>query len=166
MPADAVSRLQAVPQLVVLDALTQGQLYDERSNMNMVGEMTGDYQAWLADTGYDGSGVTVAVIDSGVDWDHPELNVVSGNHYGNNSEPGEPGSENGSTHGTHVAGIVAGTGSTGAADADGYLYGLGVAPGATIHTIIFPPVDHSGWTHQSSYYQRIKKKWRRDHWRG
>ena len=35
------------------------------------------------------------------------------------------------SHGTHVAGIIAGDGVTGELDEDGYLYGLGVAPGST-----------------------------------
>ena len=33
-------------------------------------------------------------------------------------------------HGTHVAGIVAGNGATGETDENGFLFGLGVAPGA------------------------------------
>ncbi|MFN7140231.1 MAG: S8 family serine peptidase, partial [Limisphaerales bacterium] len=38
------------------------------------------------------------------------------------------------SHGTHVTGIIAGNATVGEADADGYRYGLGVAPGVEIVT--------------------------------
>jgi subtilisin family serine protease len=78
-------------------------------------------QAWAA--GYDGTGVTVAVLDTGVDATHPDLvgqidTTVS-------FVPGEDTSDvNG--HGTHVASTIAGTGAaSGGAN-------KGVAPGADL----------------------------------
>ena len=88
-----------------------------------------------AQWGVDGSGVKVAIVDSGVDAAHPELDqaVLGCTDY-------RPGGVTCDTpvskandfvgHGTHVAGIVAGDGSTG--KGDGYKYGLGVAPGADL----------------------------------
>lgn len=71
-----------------------------------------------AELGYTGRGVSVAVIDTGVDASHPDLaGRVSGGH--NFVGSGEPSDSNG--HGTQVAGIIAAGGEA-----------AGVAPGATI----------------------------------
>ncbi len=59
------------------------------------------------------SAVIVAVIDSGVDLDHPDLNdnLVTGADYsGDNDGPDAPGDE---AHGTNVAGIIAAEGNNG-----------------------------------------------------
>jgi subtilisin family serine protease len=77
--------------------------------------------AW--DSGLDGSGVTIAVLDTGVDADHPDLTgqVVTEANF---TDSGTAADENG--HGTHVASIAAGTG----AGANGARQGI--APGADI----------------------------------
>lgn len=90
---------------------------------------TPTYEEWLAELGVDGSGVVVSIVDTGIDEEHPQLNVVATKDY---AEPlDEPVDSLG--HGTHVAGIVGATGTTVpdvlAADSDGYEPGLGVAPG-------------------------------------
>ncbi|HKA09906.1 MAG TPA: S8 family serine peptidase [Candidatus Dormibacteraeota bacterium] len=56
-----------------------------------------------------GQGVTIGVIDCGIDTNHPDLHVEGGA----NTVPGENPSDfgpNGSPHGTHVAGIIAASG--------------------------------------------------------
>jgi hypothetical protein len=62
--------------------------------------------------GYSGSGVTVAVIDTGVDLDHPDLvnNIASGgyDYYSGDSDANPDGQGTYMSHGTHVAGIIAG----------------------------------------------------------
>lgn len=75
-----------------------------------------------------GEGVTVAVLDTGVDADHPDLRgrVLQGKDLiGFGAGPGD---KAWARHGTAMAGIIAGRGH-GAADADGI---LGVAPEARI----------------------------------
>jgi len=74
--------------------------------------------------GFDGTGIKIAIIDTGVDYNHPDLigfgpegKVVGGYNFINESEP--PLDTNG--HGTQVAGVIA---------ADGIL--KGVAPKAKI----------------------------------
>jgi subtilisin family serine protease len=56
--------------------------------------------AWAA--GYKGQGVKVAIFDTGIDLDHPDLEVVGGYSV----FPDEPSLDDCNGHGTHVAGIV------------------------------------------------------------
>lgn len=78
--------------------------------------------AWAA--GYDGSGVSIAVLDTGIDADHPDLagKVAAAVDFTGN--PAGP--QDGHGHGTHVAATIAGTGAAS--------NGLrpGVAPGAEV----------------------------------
>lgn len=78
-------------------------------------------QAW--DAGYTGEGVTVAVLDTGVDASHPDLDgqVAAEADFTGGETTGDP-----HGHGTHVASTIAGTGA-----ASGGQY-AGVAPDATV----------------------------------
>ncbi|WP_010531580.1 S8 family serine peptidase [Lentibacillus jeotgali] len=83
--------------------------------------------AALNDTSYTGKGVQVAVIDTGIDYEHPDLaeNYAGGYDLVDlDDDPMETTAEEGlpTQHGTHVAGIIA---------ADGKLQG--VAPDADIY---------------------------------
>ncbi|MEU8521475.1 type VII secretion-associated serine protease mycosin [Streptomyces sp. NPDC048577] len=83
-----------------------------------------------------GRGVTVAVIDSGVDKDNPDLRgrVLDGKDL----SPGDSGDEHTDTtgHGTGMAGLIAGTGE--ARGGDG---AFGLAPGVKILPIRMPNPD-------------------------
>jgi subtilisin family serine protease len=78
-------------------------------------------QAWAA--GYDGNGVKVAVLDTGIDTTHPDLadRVVAAQNFSTDTDTADH-----FGHGTHVASIVAGSGAGSS--------GLrkGVAPGARL----------------------------------
>src|SRR5690606_1203531 len=78
--------------------------------------------AWAS--GWDGTGVTVAVLDTGIDATHPDLSdriAASANFTEGEEEDGDF-----VGHGTHVASIVAGSGAA----SDGQFQG--VAPGAQL----------------------------------
>ncbi|WP_427885470.1 S8 family peptidase [Kribbella sp. GL6] len=77
--------------------------------------------AWEA--GYDGTGVTVAVLDTGIDHTHPDLagKIVEEQNFSDAAD-----TEDNVGHGTHVASTIAGTGAE-----SGGKY-RGVAPGAKL----------------------------------
>ncbi|WP_423734747.1 S8 family serine peptidase [Alkalibacillus haloalkaliphilus] len=86
-------------------------------------------QAW-EELGYTGEGVTVAVIDTGVDYTHPDLEHAFGDYKGfdfvdNNDDPQETPADDprgdSTNHGSHVAGTIAANGAI-----------KGVAPDATL----------------------------------
>jgi len=95
-------------------------------------DMIGAPSVWAL--GYNGTGVTVAVVDTGVNYLHVDLathmwhDTPAGLHYGWDMESGDgdpmPTSSN---HGTHCAGSVASNGTNGTT--------CGVAPAATIMAV-------------------------------
>lgn len=92
--------------------------------------------------GITGAGVLVAIIDTGVNYDHVDIlnNMWNGgsqyphhgwDFYNNDNDPKD---DNG--HGSHVAGIVAG---------NEVLYKIGIAPGATVMSLKTMGSDGSGY---------------------
>jgi subtilisin family serine protease len=85
--------------------------------------------------------VDVAIIDTGIDHNHPDLNVVSGTDctgggpFSSNCTDGLAGDGNG--HGTHVAGTVGAL--------DNGIGVVGVAPGARLHAVKVLRNDGSGY---------------------
>ncbi|WP_306978053.1 S8 family peptidase [Alkalibacillus salilacus] len=81
--------------------------------------------------GYTGAGVDVAVLDTGIDRSHEDLNVSSGH-----SVFGDSPYADGQGHGTHVAGTIgANDNNTGV---------VGVAPDASLHAVKVLDDDGSG----------------------
>jgi len=94
--------------------------------------------------GYTGAGVTAAVLDTGIDTDHPDLqdDLVAEHCYlsapdvcpcGGTSSHGPGCAEDGAGHGSHVSGIIT---------SGGVVAPLGVAPDSTI--IAFKVLNDSG----------------------
>jgi len=129
----AVYAVQYVPQ----DAGPRG----EMSNQSIVGNIDGagdvfpGFATWLSDTGFNGSGITVGVVDGRVRTTHVDLADRMSPCLGTNGSCTPSGSD---AHGTHVAGAIAGTGATGTL-LNGFLRGQGVAPGANIVTQEYGP---------------------------
>jgi subtilisin family serine protease len=100
-------------------------------------EQVGATAAW--DLGLDGTGVTVAVLDTGIDPEHPDFKerIV-----GTADFSGKGDATDGHGHGTHVAGTVLGDGAA----SDGRF--TGVAPGADLLVAKVLGDDGSGLTSQ------------------
>ncbi len=94
---------------------------------------------------YSGSGVAVAIVDTGVDYRHPKLGggsfpnskVIGGYDFGNNDADPIPGNSSNSAHGTCCAGIAAGD----LANVGDYIGG--VAYNAKIYALKASPDDNS-----------------------
>ncbi|MFE9412563.1 type VII secretion-associated serine protease mycosin [Streptomyces sp. NPDC006704] len=93
-------------------------------------------EMWRTSTG---KGIVVAVIDTGVDPNNPDLKgqVLPGRNFAT----GEPGDERTDSqgHGTGMAGLIAGTGAYGGGDG-----AFGLAPGAKILPVRMPAEVASG----------------------
>ncbi|MEU7512342.1 type VII secretion-associated serine protease mycosin [Streptomyces sp. NPDC042898] len=94
----------------------------------------GAEEIWQLSTG---KGVTVAVIDSGVDKQNPDLRgqVLEGKDFAASVQPGDQFTDY-TGHGTGMAGIIAGTG-----ERDGGNGAFGLAPGAKILPVRVPRLE-------------------------
>ncbi|WP_049572008.1 S8 family peptidase [Streptomyces sp. SBT349] len=115
-PAEGDSTLAAAPGVatVALDGIVEKSLAE---SVPQIGAPT----AWEA--GYDGTGTTVAVLDTGISDEHPDLagKIVAEQNFSES-----PDAEDRDGHGTHVASTATGTG----AHSEGTY--TGVAPGAQL----------------------------------
>ncbi len=95
--------------------------------------------AWPA--GNAGSGVRVAILDTGIDSDHPDLVVAGGINFSGSAEDGSTSASawnDGHGHGTHCAGIVAARDNT--------IGVIGVAPDVELWAVKVLGDDGSGYT--------------------
>lgn len=169
-----LSRLAERPEVLSVGPAMTGIYPDDEGTAQIIAGNIGvpsnrpipGYESWLNGVGLDGSGVMVAITDTGIDATHPDLEGRVEKPEDYSALPsGEPVDSYG--HGTHVAGIVAGDGALfraqgGSRDFSGFLYGLGVAPGATLLdqnvigttspatvTSDWPPQDSFGFAHMT-----------------
>jgi subtilisin family serine protease len=135
-----VRRLARTPGVLHVDVAPTGLVAeDEGSGQVLAGAVTGrgpvepGYRGFLDELGLSGAGVTMSVVDDGLDDLHPDLEgrVARRIDYGLAGP-----ADRAEGHGTHVAGILGGRGADVGPfgplkDAAGLQYGLGIAPGVT-----------------------------------
>jgi len=114
-----------------------------RDQQQWVLDMLNMHSAWQVT---EGEGVTVAVIDSGVDPNVADLtgSVTAGPDYTGLST--KPGNQNWGEHGTWMASIIAGHGHDAAFDGIGYDGIVGIAPKAKIYSVrVIPDKGDPGY---------------------
>ena len=125
IPSDKLDEVEADPavELVELDAAVPGYLGGEMLLGEVLPQVVGQVGAELVHPSHKGTGVKVAILDTGIDLDHPDL-AVAGDVtfvYGTTSGDDDHG------HGTLIAGIVA------ALDND--IGAIGVAPEVSLYAV-------------------------------
>ncbi len=134
VPEPAIAALRANPLVTVVEpdvtiyALDYAAELDNTWGVKRIG--AGDVHA----AGNQGSGIKVAVIDTGIDYTHPELSAQYAGGYDFVNGDSDPMDDHG--HGTHVAGTVA-------AKRDGYGV-VGVAPQVQLYALKVLGSDGSG----------------------
>ncbi|MFA8299299.1 MAG: S8 family serine peptidase [Hyphomicrobiales bacterium] len=138
---DQLNKLKASPLVVSIDPDRNMNLQPEKPTVFTKAEAAGQVVPWgITRIGgsHSGVGKRVWVIDTGIDLDHPDLNVDQNN--GANfcslyrSNPG-PNDDNG--HGSHVAGTIAAK--------DNGIGVVGVAAGATVVPVKVVDQDGAGY---------------------
>ncbi|MCT8140232.1 S8 family serine peptidase [Anaerobacillus sp. CMMVII] len=120
LPANQIPQLLSTPGVkavypnvtYTVDSLNlQPVDFDSVPNMMESAPFIGSDLAWAE--GYTGKGLTVAIIDTGVDYTHPDLAHAFGDYKGWDfvSNDNDPQEGPGQYHGTHVAGTVAANGA-------------------------------------------------------
>ncbi|MFI7276323.1 S8 family serine peptidase [Streptomyces sp. NPDC049879] len=128
-PADDARALTTAPgiEAIALDGIVTKSLAESVPQI-------GAPEAWAA--GYDGEGVTIAVLDTGISSTHPDVadHVIASENFSDAAD-----AEDHDGHGTHVASTATGTGAL----SDGTY--TGVAPGADLLNGKVLDDEGSGW---------------------
>lgn len=125
--AEGQSALLQQPNVVAIENFARAVAEDEvadlilASQLDAAGKPTGSYLNWLEDHAVNGKGVTIGIVDGGIEASHPAFKGRIRDLAGGAK----------SWHGTFVAGHAAGC-YLDEKDSRKFIYGLGVAPGAEL----------------------------------
>jgi subtilisin family serine protease len=152
LPRAALTTVVEHPAVLYVNpASPRAILEDEMGTQIVAGNVDEDarpvpgYREWLERRGLSGEGVTVAIVDTGMQENHPDFGdrVERKIDYSRVAEPIDT-----LGHGTHVAGIVGGDPPFDLSDRNGFVYGIGVAPAVRFVdqnaigvTATFPPPE-------------------------
>jgi uncharacterized repeat protein (TIGR01451 family) len=150
LPSEAVVSVAQLNAVLWMNFISpEPQFDDEVSDQIVVGNHTAGvpftgYNAWLTATGFDGTGVIVADVDSGMDTNNNATAHldIRGRIAAFVPYTGAPVTDT-DGHGTHTGGIIAGNGALGTLDPNGFRYGQGVAPNARL--VVQNALDGSMW---------------------
>ncbi|MFG6118714.1 S8 family serine peptidase [Thalassobacillus sp. B23F22_16] len=121
LPANEIMKLASVDGVKAIypnvhytaEVISKEEISEEEFSPEMMDSapFIGANDAW--DLGFTGEGVTVAVIDTGVDYTHPDLAHAFGDYKGYDfvDDDNDPQEGAGQYHGTHVSGTVAANGA-------------------------------------------------------
>ena len=168
--AGQLAAVHALPQVLWSEFSGPRPIFDDElssqivaGNYNASNVVTAPgYIASIGSLGLTGDGVVWAVTDSGIDYANPELSarIVAGHDFpGCPVTASQPGNDNASGgHGTHVAGIIAGAGVVaGGVDANGFHYGIGIAPQADLVALNPICVDSVPWPPAGGWQENSKQ---------
>lgn len=134
-PRESWGEISAIPGVTYLEGDRQVELHLDTSTIAIRSPQVTDFATGL---GITGAGIGVAVVDTGIDGTHPDLEhwifdpfsetptVAQNRKFVSIVSADVPNTDTTSGHGTHVAGIVAGRGNLDASF-------RGVAPGAALY---------------------------------
>lgn len=154
LDASRVAEVANIAQVWAIEYMspTPG-LDDENGSQIVAGNYSGSpskpftgFFTWLTNKGIDGSGITWADVDSGLNGTHPDIagrSPVYVSYPGAGAANTDP-----DGHGSHTAGAIFGdprpaNGGTGIQDPNGFYWGLGAAPRAGM--VIQNALDGSNW---------------------
>jgi peptidoglycan hydrolase-like protein with peptidoglycan-binding domain/subtilisin family serine protease len=116
LPANKIADLASIPGVTAIYETKEYTVLNNNSGQTSQKLVSEHIQAdHLWEAGYTGEGVTIALIDTGIDYNHPDLKEAykGGRNFVNDgrSDPYEGNDKVTSTHGTNVAGVLAANGN-------------------------------------------------------
>ena len=142
LPEPAIEIIQKKPRVTYVEMDDEVHSLDAELNRSWGVKRIG--AGTVHDKGNKGSGVNVAILDSGINYNHPDLNANYKGGYDYINDDADPMDDYG--HGTHCAGIVAAE--------DNGVGVVGVAPGADLYAV--KVLGSSGWGYWSDVIAGIQ----------